>query len=146
MTTVIGRLRAARQARGLSIEKLAHGMGISPAALGSWERSESGRCGRHPRLAQVEEWAAALDMRVSLVPETEPVDYFALADVIAALTVLAKHAPTLADMAEGVRLQDMLRSAPTAVTAEAPRSNLDGPTLRDIGFYAERVTCAGGAR
>jgi len=47
-------MRAARQATGLSLEKMAEKAGIHVAVLGSWERGT-----RNPTLPQLRRWVAA---------------------------------------------------------------------------------------
>lgn len=54
-----GRLRAAREAEGLSEEALARKLGLDPGTVAAWERDEVRR--RYPRIRRVfERWLASL--------------------------------------------------------------------------------------
>lgn len=61
--TLIQELRARREAAGLSIRQLAKRMGYDQAAVGRWERGDTG-----PTLIQLQDWAEALDCRIVFGP------------------------------------------------------------------------------
>lgn len=79
MNDIMIYLRAERERQGLSIAALAQRLEISPATLGSHERSGVGaRNGRRPTVEAVQRHAAALGLRLALVDADGPTDLTAL--------------------------------------------------------------------
>jgi transcriptional regulator with XRE-family HTH domain len=79
MNDIMIQLRAERERQGLSIAALAQRLGVSPATLGSHERSGLGaRNGRRPTVEAVQHHAAGLGLRLVLIDADGPTDITAL--------------------------------------------------------------------
>lgn len=110
------RLRQERQRREWTLPDLADRLGVSPAAVGAWERGD-----RNPTIPQVQRWADLFGLRLDLVPSVG-VDHDRLALMLDTLRALIDHRPDVAEMVQA--LNEYRRITGTTQREPAPKSEL----------------------